>query len=238
MKKIIILLFLFTAGIVFSQTEPLQAENELQELLTIENEDETDLLSDSGEENTDELTQTEEEPEESPENALSSEDTAPSSKIVKRAPFWITEQDKTITHESPQWAKDLGRGEIIAFGAFPIMVFFSRIFIDLYRTAIHNWDNSYAPWPFTGPNSVGLTTDEVKLMFGVAAITSVMISVSDHFIIRHKRKKAALKAAPRSTLKAKPESPANIENHENINDQNNDEADETIQDNDAIDDGA
>lgn len=241
MKKLLLFLFLFSAGIAFSQTEPLQEEDPLQELSIIEDEtgflsdieeeNETGLLSDIEEENTDELTQADEEQEESPEDTLASEDTAPAPEIVKRQPFWITEQDKTVTRESPQWSKDLRRAEIITFGAFPIMVFFSRLFIDIYLTATHNWDNSYAPWPFTGPNSVSLTTDEVKLMFGIAALASVIVSVSDHFIIRHKRKKAALKASLPSTSKAKPEIPEDITN-EDITDQIIDEA---LQDNYELD---
>jgi len=227
MKNIIVLLFLFTAGIVFSQTEPLQAEDQSEEVSIIE--DETGLLLD-GEEETDELTQAEEE---NPENSPVSEDEAPSSAVVKRQPFWITEQDKTVTYEFPQWAKDLRRGEIIAFGSFPIMVFFSKLFLDIYRTAAHNWDNSYAPWPFTGPHSVSFTSDEVKLMFGVAALASVLVSVTDHFIIRHKRKKAASpKTSPRVTPSLKPEPPEDIETYEDINDQHNNEV---LEDNDDTD---
>jgi hypothetical protein len=189
MKKLLIALLLFTAGIAFSQTSPVQTEDKTTNQVTQVGE----------EENADEVTQADDETEETPGDVLSdeelsssdvlSDERAPSSETVKRPPFWTTEQDKEVAYEFPQWAKDLRRGEIIAFGAFPIMVFFSRMFVDIYRSASHGWDNNYAPWPFTGPNSVGLTDNDVKLMFSVAALSSVAVAVADHFIIKHKRKK-------------------------------------------------
>jgi len=103
---------------------------------------------------------------------------------------------KTDTIEFPQWAKDLRRGEIIAFGAFPIVVFFSRIIMDLYRMSQHDWDRKYAPWPATAPGAVGLTENEIKTLFTIAGSISVAVAVADHFIIRHKRKKAAAPAMP------------------------------------------
>jgi hypothetical protein len=246
MKKLCLLLFLFSAGIVFSQTDPLQAEDETG--VSLDGADEiTDLetfseLDDEETADTGELTQTGEEAEEDLETALSSEDEPQSSVVVKRQPFWITEQDQTLSFKFPQWTNDLRRGEIVALGAFPIMVFFSRMFLDLYRTATHNWDNNYAPWPFTGPNSVGLTDNEVKLLFGIAGFTSVLVSVADHFIIKHKRKKAASAKVPiRPANPAKPESPEDIEDFEDIEIDNeiNEMLDEMLEDtDDEINDGA
>jgi hypothetical protein len=203
MKKLCLLLLLFCAGIIYSQTEQLETEDEITDL---------ELVSD-------ELTQNDEdEAEEAAGTALPSEDAEKSSEIVKRPPFWITEQEEAA-YEFPQWAKDLRRGEIIAFGSFPIMVFFTRMFMDIYRSANHGWDNSYAPWPFTGPNSVGLTDNEVKLMFSIAGFTAVLVSVADHFIIKHKRKKAStLKATTHKTPPAKQQPAAEIEVHEETED--------------------
>ncbi|MDR0448135.1 MAG: hypothetical protein LBH07_05660 [Treponema sp.] len=89
---------------------------------------------------------------------------------------------------APQWVKDLRRGEIVFFGSFPFTVFFSATFMDLYRSAANNWDTRYAPWPVKSAGAVTMTTDELKLMFTIAVSASLVISLADHFIVRHRRK--------------------------------------------------
>jgi hypothetical protein len=89
----------------------------------------------------------------------------------------------------PQWAKDLRRGEIVAFGSFPFAFFFTNFAYDMYRSAAHGWDRRYAPWPVKAAGSVGLTQREQLVTLGVAAGGSVLIAVTDHLILRYKRNK-------------------------------------------------
>jgi len=101
---------------------------------------------------------------------------------------------KTAEQESPegkpQWVKDLRRGEIIAFGSLPFTFFFTQTFMDLYRTATHNWDNRYAPSVFKGAGAIPMTDTELKMMFGITISASILIAVVDHIIVRYKRNKA------------------------------------------------
>jgi len=73
---------------------------------------------------------------------------------------------------SPQWAKDLRRAEIVAFGAFPIMYLFTSYSIDLGRMLT---DNS-AP------------LNRYRTL-GIAAGGSILLSLVDYSIVLIKRKK-------------------------------------------------
>jgi hypothetical protein len=94
------------------------------------------------------------------------------------------------TSEFPQWAKDLRRGEIVAFGSFPFAFFFATISMDLYRSATHGWDRRYAPWPAKPAGSIDMTQDEQLLTLGLAAGGAVLIALTDYAIVRYKRSKA------------------------------------------------
>jgi hypothetical protein len=94
------------------------------------------------------------------------------------------------TSEFPQWAKDLRRGEIVAFGSFPFAFFFATISMDLYRSATHGWDRRYAPWPVKPAGSIDMTKDEQILTLGLAAGGAVLIALTDYAIVRYKRSKA------------------------------------------------
>ncbi|MDR2143560.1 MAG: hypothetical protein LBP29_04230 [Treponema sp.] len=94
------------------------------------------------------------------------------------------------TSSLPRWLKDLRRAEIVAFGSFPLTIFWTTFFMDVYRTASHGWDNRYAPWPFKGAGAVGMTNREVAAMFTIAISSSLAIAVVDHFIMRYRRSKA------------------------------------------------
>jgi hypothetical protein len=94
------------------------------------------------------------------------------------------------TSEFPQWAKDLRRGEIVAFGSFPFAFFFATISMDLYRSATHDWDRRYAPWPAKPAGSIDMTKDEQIRTLGLAAGGAVLIALTDYAIERYKRSKA------------------------------------------------
>jgi hypothetical protein len=87
----------------------------------------------------------------------------------------------------PLWAKDLRRGEIVAFGSFPFMYFFSNFGFDAYRWVNNGNDMRYAPWPFNSAGTVGKTTDEKFITLGIAAGGSILIALIDHGIMRYKR---------------------------------------------------
>ena len=87
----------------------------------------------------------------------------------------------------PLWAKDLRRGEIVAFGSFPFMYFFSNFGVDTYRWANNGNDMRYAPWPFNSAGTVGKTMDEKILTLGIAAGGSILVALVDYGIIRYKR---------------------------------------------------
>jgi hypothetical protein len=98
------------------------------------------------------------------------------------------------TSEFPQWAKDLRRGEIVAFGSFPFAFFFATISMDLYRSATHGWDRRYAPWPVKPAGSIDMTKDEQLLTLGLAAGGAVAIALTDYAIVRYRRSKAEQRA--------------------------------------------
>ena len=91
----------------------------------------------------------------------------------------------------PQWVKDLRRGEIVAFGSFPFTMFLSLTIVDTYRSATHNWDTRYAPWPLKASGAVDMTKDEQLRTLTVAAAGSVVLALIDFFILQYKRTKQA-----------------------------------------------
>lgn len=95
----------------------------------------------------------------------------------------------------PLWAKDLRRGSIVAFGAFPFMYFFSSFGVGTYRWvsnsngSIFSAENRrYAPWPFESAGSIPKTQRQKVLTLGIAAGGSVLIAFIDYGIQLHKRK--------------------------------------------------
>jgi len=87
----------------------------------------------------------------------------------------------------PLWAKDLRRGEIVAFGSFPFMYFFANFGYDTYRWSNNGNDMRYAPWPFNSAGTIGKTTEEKIITLGIAAGGSVLIALIDYGIMRYKR---------------------------------------------------
>ena len=90
---------------------------------------------------------------------------------------------------SPQWAKDLRRAEIVAFGSFPFMYLFSNIGVDTYRFFREGRDFAYAPWPLTSAGGAEKEPWEKGLTLGIAAGGAILIAVIDYSIELHKRNK-------------------------------------------------
>jgi hypothetical protein len=89
--------------------------------------------------------------------------------------------------EFPLWAKDLRRAEIVAFGSFPIMYFFSNFGFDTYRWATHGNNMRYAPWPFNSAATIEQTQNEKFITLGIAAGGAVLVALIDYGIMRYKR---------------------------------------------------
>ena len=108
--------------------------------------------------------------------------------------------DTKENYEFPQWAKDLRRWEIVAFGSFPFTMFTSTFAMDMYRW--HNYNgmkNSdggmrYAPWPLKSAGAVDMTKKEYENTMIIAAGLSVAIAVTDLIIVQVKRQKARQRA--------------------------------------------
>jgi len=89
----------------------------------------------------------------------------------------------------PLWAKDLRRGEIVAFGSFPFAYFFATFGFDTYRFFNNGFDTRYAPWPFTSSAAIEQTQNEKFLTLGIAAGGAIVIALVDYAIVRYKRSK-------------------------------------------------
>jgi hypothetical protein len=119
-----------------------------------------------------------------------------------------TESPEKAVSLTPLWLKDLRRAEIVAFGSFPLTMFWTTFFMDLYRTASHGWDNRYAPWPFKGAGAIEMTDQEVVAMFSIAISSSLVIATMDHFIMRYRRSRAGGSEKPVRLDKMPQEPPA------------------------------
>ncbi|MDR1909836.1 MAG: hypothetical protein LBQ35_08000 [Spirochaetaceae bacterium] len=100
--------------------------------------------------------------------------------------------------EFPQWLRDLRRGEIIAFGAYPFAMFFTGVVLDTYKWGYYDnfsWDNRrYAPWPLKPAGAAQLSNSEFLQVMGIAAGVAVFVAVTDHILLRLRRARAAREA--------------------------------------------
>jgi hypothetical protein len=122
--------------------------------------------------------------------------------------FYITAQSTAtpppsnsfVTPDMPQWAKDLRRWEIVAFGSVPFTMFFTTFAMDMYR-----WNNEngmefttegrrYAPWPLKSAGGVPMDWQEQERVFIYTAGLSVTIAFIDLAIVHIKRYRVRKKA--------------------------------------------
>jgi hypothetical protein len=105
--------------------------------------------------------------------------------------------------EFPQWAHDLRRGEIIAFGSLPFTLFFVKTAIDSFRYADNDWDRRYAPWPLKSTGAIEMDEGQRIAALVAAGVGSVLLAVVDHIIVKIRRnsaeKAAHSKIPPRIT---------------------------------------
>ena len=94
----------------------------------------------------------------------------------------------------PQWARDMRRFDIIAFGSFPFSMFFVTFITDMVRWQNANGmnfnDMRYAPWPLKSAGAVEMTAEEYKRTILLAAGFSVVLALTDFVIVKIRQNNA------------------------------------------------
>ena len=115
--------------------------------------------------------------------------------------FQVTAQSNTSSSSSqtfdttnfPQWAKDMRRWDIIAFGSFPFSIFTVTFITDMYRwSSANGMDFSdegrrYAPWPLKSAGAVEMTKEEYERTMLLAVGLSAAIAITDLIIVKIKK---------------------------------------------------
>ena len=107
------------------------------------------------------------------------------------------------TKNFPQWAKDLRRWDIIAFGSFPFSMFFVSFITDMYRwdkaNGMNMNDLRYAPWPLKSAGAVDWTKEEFERTILISLGVSAMVAFTDLIIVLIKRNKERRRIESRAT---------------------------------------
>jgi hypothetical protein len=98
--------------------------------------------------------------------------------------------------EWPEFAKDIRRFDVVAFGLFPFAYLVTSIGYDLMRSAQHGWDAAYYPWPVKG--SASWESEDYRNVIIGSAVLSLSVAAIDLVIILIKRHAAARKEEARS----------------------------------------
>jgi hypothetical protein len=112
---------------------------------------------------------------------------------VEAQTTWDSSDIVFDTTDFPQWAKDLRRFDIVAFGSFPFSIMFMNFFYDAYRwNKYTGFDFSlegrqYAPWPFKSAGAIEKTSTEFRNTILLAVGLSLTIALADFFIVKVRR---------------------------------------------------
>ena len=101
---------------------------------------------------------------------------------------------------APQWARDLRRWEIVAFGTIPFAMFTATFAMDMYR-----WNNAngldfsdagrrFAPWPLKSAGAIAMEPKEIETTLIFAASLCVTVAFTDLIITLIKRSNARKRA--------------------------------------------
>jgi hypothetical protein len=108
----------------------------------------------------------------------------------------------------PQWARDMRRFDIVAFGTFPFSMFVATFVTDMFRWYNANGmdfnDLRYAPWPLKSAGSVDMTAEELQRTILIAAGISVALAITDLIIVHIRRNNE------RRRVESRPPGPVNI----------------------------
>jgi hypothetical protein len=107
------------------------------------------------------------------------------------------------TEEFPLWTYSLRRFEIVSLGAFPVLLFYSRIALDAGRYVGSGFDSSYAPWPFRNEFSYTPDSDEQWLAVKVAVGLSIGVGLLDQLLLarRKARQQVPVDTVPLNSLR-------------------------------------
>lgn len=85
----------------------------------------------------------------------------------------------------------LRRFEILAFGSFPIALFYTNFGFELGAYIQSNFDSRYAPWPFSGEQTSSISDSERFGRMGVAAGLSLLVAGVDAILVASLEKRKA-----------------------------------------------
>lgn len=89
----------------------------------------------------------------------------------------------------------LRRFEILAFGSFPIALFYTNFGFELGAYIQSNFDSRYAPWPFSGEYTSSISDSERFGRMGVAVGISLLVAGVDAILVASLEKRKAAAAA-------------------------------------------
>ncbi len=101
----------------------------------------------------------------------------------------ISDAEPYNEKSTPQWVKDMWRGEIITLGSWPFTTLAVSLSYSMGMFAAHNWDSSYFRNPFSSSGD-GYSFNEIKGILLASAAISVGIGVTDLIVNIVKREKA------------------------------------------------
>lgn len=85
--------------------------------------------------------------------------------------------------EFPAWARALRRFEIVSLGAFPLLLSYTRLAVDIARFVGNDFAPGYTPWPFKPTNAVPFTAEEQWSSIFVAAGLAAAFGLADAIIV-------------------------------------------------------
>jgi len=108
----------------------------------------------------------------------------------------------------PQWARDIRRFDVIAFGSFPFSMFVVTFVVDMFRWYDANGldfnDMRYAPWPLKSAGAVDMTAEEYGRTILYAAGLSLVLALTDFVIVTIRR------SSERRRIESRPSGSFNI----------------------------
>jgi len=125
----------------------------------------------------------------------------------------------------PQWARDMRRFDVIAFGTFPFSLFAVTFVTDMFRWGNANGmsfnDLRYAPWPLKSAGAVEMTSYEYGRTILIAAGLSLTLALIDFIIVKIKqsgeRRRIEINPPSSNNFNGLPENSSDVES-ENIYD--------------------